>query len=77
MVATSVATAERISSRSPTATRLSDLVRSAQADADAARPTRDDLAAQLQDLQVEAAQSDAGVAEALAQTRRDLPSPPV
>ena len=67
MVATASRSAEENQLQVTDSTRLSDLVRSAQADADGISATRDELSAQLNALQVEAARSDDGVAEALAE----------
>ncbi|CAM3194802.1 DUF881 domain-containing protein [Prescottella defluvii] len=55
--------------RAADSTRLSDLVRSAQVEADAAARARDELAAQVQDLQENAAGTDSRVAEALDSSR--------
>ncbi|MDI9917664.1 DUF881 domain-containing protein [Rhodococcus sp. IEGM 1379] len=66
MVATAQRSAEENQLQVTDSTRLSDLVRSAQANASDVSATRDQLSAQLNALQVEAARSDAGVADALA-----------
>ncbi|WP_254922994.1 DUF881 domain-containing protein [Rhodococcus sp. OK302] len=66
MVATAQRSAEENQLQVTDSTRLSDLVRSAQASAADVSATRDQLSAQLNALQVEAARSDAGVADALA-----------
>ena len=66
MVATAQRSAEENQLQVTDSTRLSDLVRSAQANAADVSATRDQLSAQLNALQVEAARSDAGVADALA-----------
>lgn len=50
-------------------TRMSDLVRGAQADVDRVSDQRDALASQVESLQADAAGSDAGVASALDQVR--------
>lgn len=55
--------------RAGDSTRLSDLVRNAQAKSDEVAQTRDRLAAQVDSLQQEAAASDSGVARALADSR--------
>lgn len=55
--------------RATDSTRLSDLVRRAQHDADAAAATRDDLAAHVEQLQEGAAATDDRVAQSLAQSR--------
>lgn len=55
--------------RAADSTRLSDLVRRAQVDVDAAAATRDDLAARVEGLQESAAGTDDRVAEALGQSR--------
>ncbi|WP_084721831.1 DUF881 domain-containing protein [Rhodococcus marinonascens] len=52
--------------RAGDSTRLSDLVRNAQAKTEAASDTRDQLAAQVETLQEAAATTDSGVAQALA-----------
>ena len=52
--------------RAGDSTRLSDLVRNAQSETDQVADTRDQLAAQVESLQQEAAASDSGVAQALA-----------
>ncbi|MFZ2172762.1 MAG: DUF881 domain-containing protein [Rhodococcus sp. (in: high G+C Gram-positive bacteria)] len=55
--------------RAGDSTRLSDLVRNAQAETDEVAATRDELAAQVESLQQSAAESDAGVAQALAESK--------
>ncbi|MFC0446598.1 DUF881 domain-containing protein [Rhodococcus jostii] len=55
--------------RAGDSTRLSDLVRNAQSETDQVADTRDQLAAQVESLQQEAAASDSGVAQALADTK--------
>lgn len=55
--------------RATDSTRLSDLVRRAQVDVDAAAAARDDLAAQLEELQESAAATDGRVAETLTHSR--------
>lgn len=55
--------------RAGDSTRLSDLVRNAQAETDDVAETRDRLAAEVQSLQQEAAASDTGVAQVLADTK--------
>ena len=65
MVATAQRSAEENQLQVTESTRLSDLVRSAQANAEKVSADRDELAAQLDSLQEDAARSDAGVAAAL------------
>lgn len=65
MVATAQRSAEENQLQVTESTRLSDLVRSAQANAEKVSADRDELAAQLDSLQQDAARSDAGVAAAL------------
>ncbi|MCJ0905512.1 DUF881 domain-containing protein [Rhodococcus sp. ARC_M6] len=67
MVATAQRSAEENQLQVTDSTRLSDLVRSAQANASDVSATRDQLSAQLNALQVEAARSNAGVADTLAE----------
>jgi uncharacterized protein YlxW (UPF0749 family) len=55
--------------RAGDSTRLSDLVRNAQAETDDVAETRDRLAAEVESLQQEAAASDTGVAQVLADTK--------
>ncbi|QDQ89456.1 DUF881 domain-containing protein [Rhodococcus sp. WB9] len=55
--------------RAGDSTRLSDLVRNAQSETDQVAETRDRLAAQVESLQQDAATSDSGVAQALADTK--------
>ncbi|MCQ4119506.1 DUF881 domain-containing protein [Rhodococcus tibetensis] len=55
--------------RAGDSTRLSDLVRNAQAETEDVAQTRDRLAAQVESLQQEAAASDTGVAQVLADTK--------
>ncbi|QHE66566.1 DUF881 domain-containing protein [Rhodococcus sp. WAY2] len=55
--------------RAGDSTRLSDLVRNAQAETDDVAETRDRLAAEVESLQQEAAASDTGVAQVLAHTK--------
>ncbi|ANS24789.1 DUF881 domain-containing protein [Rhodococcus opacus] len=55
--------------RAGDSTRLSDLVRNAQSETDQVAETRDRLAAQVESLQQDAAASDSGVAQALADTK--------
>ncbi|PTR25686.1 uncharacterized protein YlxW (UPF0749 family) [Rhodococcus sp. OK519] len=55
--------------RAADSTRLSDLVRQAQAEVDRAASSRDALAAQVEELQENAASTDSRVAEVLAETR--------
>ncbi|MFD4369338.1 DUF881 domain-containing protein [Rhodococcus sp. NPDC058521] len=54
--------------RAGDSTRLSDLVRNAQKKVDEVAATRDDLSAQVETVQKQAAASDSGVAQALEQT---------
>lgn len=67
MVSTAARSAEENQLQVADGTRLSDLVRSAQVDADGVSSSRDELSAQLNALQLEAARSDEGVAAALAE----------
>ncbi|PTR44576.1 uncharacterized protein YlxW (UPF0749 family) [Rhodococcus sp. OK611] len=69
LLATTRAVSEGNELRRGDTTRLSDLVRSAQADVDDAAGVRDGLAAQLAALQDEAAGSDSDVAGVLEQSR--------
>ncbi|QSE91654.1 DUF881 domain-containing protein [Rhodococcus sp. USK10] len=55
--------------RAGDSTRLSDLVRNAQSETDQVAEARDDLAAQVESLQQDAAASDSGVAQALADSK--------
>ncbi|MFC9768451.1 DUF881 domain-containing protein [Rhodococcus jostii] len=55
--------------RAGDSTRLSDLVRNAQSETDQVAETRDRLAAQVESLQQDAAASDSGVAQALADSK--------
>ncbi|CBH46181.1 DUF881 domain-containing protein [Prescottella equi] len=55
--------------RAADSTRLSDLVRQAQTEVDRAARTRDELAAQVEELQETAAGTDTRVAEVLAESR--------
>ncbi|GCE39983.1 membrane spanning protein [Rhodococcus wratislaviensis] len=55
--------------RAGDSTRLSDLVRNAQSETDQVAQARDDLAAQVESLQQDAAASDSGVAQALAESK--------
>ena len=55
--------------RAGDSTRLSDLVRNAQSETDQVAQARDDLAAQVESLQQDAAASDSGVAQALADSK--------
>lgn len=71
MVATAQRSAEENQLQVTDSTRLSDLVRSAQASADEVSARRDELAAQLDALQEDAARSDAGVAAALGDIKKN------
>ncbi|WP_424809249.1 DUF881 domain-containing protein [Rhodococcus sp. 27YEA15] len=66
MVATAQRSAEENQLQVADSTRLSDLVRSAQANADEVTAQRDSLSAQVNALQEDAARSDVGVANTLA-----------